>query len=68
MMRIEYEMKERDITQAALASQAGMNRVTVNKILRGREKAWPKWRDAMAKALGWPKDRAAELFEEVEVR
>lgn len=68
MMRIEYEMRERDITQAALACQTGINRVTVNKILRGREKAWPKWRDAMAEALGWPVERAAELFEEVEVR
>lgn len=67
-MRIEYEMKERGITQAALASRAGMNRVTVNKILRGRERAWPKWRDAMAEVLDWPVDRAAELFEEVEVR
>lgn len=45
-----------------------MNRVTVNKVLRGRERAWPKWRDAMAEALDWPVERATDLFEEVEVR
>ena len=67
MKRIEYEMRERGITQTALADMAGVNRVTVNKILHGREKPWPKWRDAMAAALDWPLDRAAELFAEIEV-
>ena len=68
MMRIEFEMRQRGVTQAALANMSNVNRVTINKIVRGREKAWPKWRDAIAEALGWPIDRAEELFEEVEVR
>lgn len=69
MKRIEYEMRERGITQTALADKAGINRVTINKILHGHEKPWPKWRDAIASAIGWPLDKAAELFEEItEVR
>ena len=68
MMRVEFEMRQRGITQATLANMSNVNRVTINKIVRGREKAWPKWRDAIAGALGWPIDRADELFEEVEVR
>ena len=67
MKQIEVEMRERGITQTALADMAGINRVTVNRILRGKEQPWPKWRDAMAKALDWPLNRAAELFEEIEV-
>lgn len=67
MKRIEYEMRERGITQTTLASDTSINRVTVNKIIRGYEKPWPKWRNAIAKALDWPTDRAAELFEDVEV-
>ena len=39
MKRIEYELRERGITQTALADKAGINRVTVNRILRGRETA-----------------------------
>ena len=67
MKRIEYELRERGITQTALADKAGINRVTVNRILCGRETAWPKWRNALAAALDWPEERADELFMEVEV-
>ena len=67
MKRIEFEMRERNMTQTALAEASGINRVTINKIMRGHETPWPKWRDAMAKALDWPLERAAELFEEIEV-
>lgn len=67
MKRLEYEVRERGVTLTALAEMSGVNRVTISKILHGREVAWPKWRDAIATALGWPLDRAGELFEEVEV-
>ena len=68
MKRIEFEMRERHITQTALADASGVSRITINKLIRGRETPWPKWRDAIAVALGWPLERAAELFEEIEVR
>lgn len=67
MKRLEYEVRERGVTLTALAERSGVNRVTISKILHGREVPWPKWRDAIATALGWPLDRAGELFEEVEV-
>lgn len=67
MKRLEYEMRERKVSQTALAEASGVNRVIISKILCGREQAWPKWRDAIAAALDWPLDRAAELFEEIEV-
>lgn len=68
MKRIEYEMRERHITQTALADASGISRVTLNKILLGYERPWPKWRDALATALDWPLEHATELFEEIEVR
>ncbi len=68
MKRIEYELRERGMTQTALAEASGVNRVIISEILHDREKAWPKWRDAMATALGWPLERANELFEEIEVK
>ena len=67
MKRIEFEMRKREMTQTALSAASGVSRVTINKIMRGREKPWPKWRDAIAKALDWPLERADELFEEIEV-
>lgn len=66
MKLIEQVMAERGISQTKLADASGVNRVTVNRILHGKEQAWPKWRDAMAAALDWPLDRASELFAEVE--
>lgn len=68
MIRLEYEMRERGKSQAALAEETGINRVIINKIIRGHEKPWPKWRDALAQALGWPLENAADLFEEIEVQ
>ena len=67
MKRVEQVMKERGIKQTALADESGISRPLINRVLRGKEKAWPKWRDAMATALDWPLDRADELFEEIEV-
>lgn len=68
MKRIEFELSKRGMTQTTLADASGVNRVTINKILRGRETPWPKWRDAIARALDWPLDKADELFQEIEVR
>lgn len=67
MKRIEYELRERGMTQTALAEASGVNRVIICSILHDKERVWPKWRDAMAIALGWPLDRADELFDEIEV-
>lgn len=68
MKRLEYLLREQGITQAEIAEKAGIHRMTVNKIIHGREKPWPKWRDAIATALDWPLDRAEELFQEIEVK
>ena len=65
MTLAEREMQRRGITQTALARGAGLHRTKLNKILRGREQPWPKYRDAIASAVGWEGD-PAELFEDVE--
>lgn len=67
MLRLEYELRKREMTQTALSDASGVNRVKINRILRGHEKAWPKWRDAISRALDWPLDKADQLFEEVQV-
>ena len=65
MRRLEAELRARGISQSELARMTGINRVSINRMLHGKEVPWPKWRVAIADAIDWPVDRAAELFEEM---
>ena len=67
MLKIEYLMHEQGITQTAFAESAGINRVLLNRILHGKLPPYPKWRNAIADAIGYDGD-PLELFEEIEVK
>lgn len=68
MRLIERVMAVRGITQTELANASGVNRVSVNRILRGKEQAGKKRKEAMALALGYSADYADELFRVEELR
>ena len=67
MLKAEYLMHESGKTQTDISIETGIGRVSINRVLRGELKPYPKYRKAFAKALNWPIERAAELFEEIEV-
>lgn len=67
MIRAEYEMRKQDISQTELSERTGINRVSVNMLMRGKTHAWPNWQTRIAAALGWEGD-PAELFQEIEVK
>lgn len=67
MLRIAYLIHERGMSQTELAQRAGVNRVLLNRILHGKLPPYPKWRDAIAAAIGYDGD-PSELFEEIEVK
>ena len=65
MLVAEVLMRDRGITQTDVARIGGVNRVTVNRILRGHLKPYPKYRKAFSDALKWDKN-PEELFREIE--
>ena len=65
MIRAEFEMRKQGKSQTQLAQETGINRVSINMVMRGKSHVWPKWKSSIAAALNWPTDRAAELFEEI---
>lgn len=67
MKRIEREMKERGITQTALAEETGIHRVTVNRIIGGKQAPGfgeGQSAERIAQAIGYAGDLHA-LFEEI---
>ena len=66
MLKAEYLMRRQGFTQTELSSASGVHRTIISRVLNGGLPAYPKWRDAIAEALGWEGD-PAELFEEIEV-
>lgn len=67
MLKIDYVLRSRGITQTELARRTGINPSIVSQLVRGERPAFPKWRDAILRELDWPSERASELFEECEV-
>lgn len=65
MLVMEQERKRQGLSQAAIARACGISDATINKVERKAIPAYPKYREAIKKALGWKGD-AAELFVEVE--
>ena len=69
MLKLEIIMRQQNKTQTDVANASRINRVTINRIVRGWERPSADRAKAIADALEWDADRAAELFEEVtEVR
>ena len=52
------------ITQTDFARITGINRVTINRVLRGHIKPYPKYKRAFCKALGWT-GNPEKLFEPI---
>lgn len=66
MVRAEYEMKVQGFTVTRLAEVVGCHRMTLSKILCGKERPRPYLMAAIATALNWQGD-PADLMREVEV-
>ena len=66
MLKAEYLMREQGKTQTDVSNETGIERVTINRVLRGTLPPYPKYHDAFAKALDW-QGNPAELFEPIEV-
>lgn len=67
MLKVEYIMKERGLSQTDIAKASGVHRVTVNRITRGKELPSEYHAQKIAKAMDWQGDWH-ELFDEIEVR
>lgn len=65
MLLLEKVMWEKHLNQSALARLAEVHPTSLSRIINGKEPAFPKRGERIAKALGWEGD-PAELFEEVE--
>ena len=69
LIRLKYELDTAGMTHEQLGESIGCHRVVVGRYVRGLEKPRHERAEAIAKALDWPPERAAELFEEIkEVR
>jgi transcriptional regulator with XRE-family HTH domain len=64
MLRIKKELEERHMSQSQLARMADVNQVNLNRIVNGKEPAYPNRGKRIAAALDWQGD-PNELFEEV---
>lgn len=65
MPRFVEEARSRGWSVARLAREASINQVTLYEIKSGDRNARPHVQVRVAQALGWPIDRAGELFETV---
>lgn len=66
MLRLRFEREKRGLSQLELSILSGIHTATISKLELGKLYPYPKWRKRLAEALGWPIDRADELFEEVD--
>lgn len=66
MLEIKKFLQEKGTSQAQAARDAGINASSLNRIVNGKEPAFPKRAAKIAEAIGWDKP-ISELFKEVEV-
>lgn len=64
MLKINYVMEERGVTQTQLARLIGKQQPTISLYVNGKQNPRAKARRLIARALRWPEERADELFEE----
>ena len=53
MLIAELMMRNQGITQTDVANIGGVNRVSINRVLRGHVKPYPKYKKAFCTALDW---------------
>lgn len=63
MLRMKQIRKEQGLSQSGLSKLSGVHVSTISNIETGRLSPWPGQRLSIAHALGWPEDRADQLFE-----
>jgi ribosome-binding protein aMBF1 (putative translation factor) len=68
VIRLTVERDARGWSRSELARRAWMNAATVGQIESGRVRPYDSQVEKLARALGWPSDRAAELLDEVRDR
>lgn len=66
MLRLRYELFRMGISQRELSEMSGVSYTIISSIISGRYKPYPKWKNAIAEAIGWEGD-PSKLFEEVEI-
>jgi len=66
MLLVTRIRKQNGWSQSVLSHRSGVHVSTISNIERGRLIPWPGQRARIAQAVGWPADRADELFEEVQ--
>ena len=64
MLKVEALMRDKGITQTDVARIGGVHRVTINRVLRGHIKPYPKYKRAFCKALEWT-GNPEKLFEPI---
>lgn len=70
MIRLEYEIFRSGLTNRKVARSAQVAECTLSRILHGKQH--PDMdrggtADRLALAVGWPVDRKAELFDEIQL-
>ena len=66
MIRLEYELRERGISQTEFADVTGINRTIINRLVCGALAPYPGWKSRIVDALEW-QGHADELFEEISI-
>ena len=66
MLRLIQIRKRMGLSQSALARKANLHQPTLCDIEKARNVPWPGQLRAIAAALEWPVDDAAELLEDVD--
>jgi transcriptional regulator with XRE-family HTH domain len=61
--RFDAEMRAAGITQSEMGRRTGINQVTINEIARGRRRPSSERAHVLCEQIGWPIERADELFE-----
>jgi transcriptional regulator with XRE-family HTH domain len=66
LKRLQVERQRLCLSQFQLGKLADVHPAEISRLERGRIYPYPGWRRKLAEALGWPVERAEELFEEVQ--
>jgi len=67
MLVLKSERLRQGLSQAKLATRAGIHPDYIGRLENGKIYPYPGWRKRLAEALGWPVEQAEKLFEEVKL-
>lgn len=66
MLKMKQLRLRKGISQFELARRTGIHPSNLSRIERGVLPAYKNWATKIARALGWPVEKADELFQKVE--